>query len=175
MSRAFVVLTVVSLAIVTGVSAVAAPPPSLDDSLLDRMTGVWVLRGEIAGEKTTHDVVCEWVLGHEYVRIREVSREKDAAGQPAYEAIVFVGKDPKADGYACLWLDNTGGGGLAAQAIGHGQRSGDEIEFLFVGADGSRFHTTFALGAQDGSWQWLMDGENKGKLEPFARVRLTKE
>ena len=175
MSRTFAVLIVASLATVAGATAATLPPPTFQDALLDRMIGTWVLRGTIAGRQTTHDIVCEWVLGHEYVRIREVSREKDAAGQPAYEAIVFVGKDPKADGYACLWLDNTGGGGLEAQAIGHGRRSGDEIAFLFVSVDGSAFHTTFALGGQDGSWQWLMDGEAEGKLEPFARVRLTKQ
>ncbi len=172
MSRASVVV-VLSIALAAAVAA--APPPSLDDPFLDRMVGTWVLRGTIAGKETTHDVACEWVLGHNYVRIREVSREKDAAGRPEYEAIVFVGRDPKGSGYACLWLDNTGGGGLNVQAIGHGVRSGDEIQFLFVGADGSRFHTTFAHSPADGSWQWLMDGESNGKLEPFARVRLTKE
>ena len=169
------VVSVVSVAAVVAVAAVAAPPPRLDDAFLDRMVGTWVLRGTIEGQPTTHDVVVAWVLGHNYVRIREVSREKDAAGRPAYEAIVFVGREPNGEGYACLWLDNTGGGGLAAPAIGHGRRRGDAVEFLFVGPDGGRFHTTFDLGATDGSWQWRMDGESHGRLEPFARVRLTKE
>jgi hypothetical protein len=169
-----VLVVVAAVAAMTAV-AVAAPPPRLDDPFLDRMAGTWVLRGTIEGRPTTHDVTAAWVLGHNYVRIREVSREKDAAGQPAYEAIVFVGREPKGEGYACLWLDNTGGGGLSAPAIGHGRRRGDAVEFLFVGQDGSRFHTTFDLAATDGSWQWRMDGESHGKLEPFARLRLTKE
>ena len=173
MSRAFAVLTVVCLASLAAVTA--AQPPAFQDALLDRMTGTWVLRGTIAGQPTTHDIVCEWVLGHEYVRIREVSREKDAAGQPAYEAIVFIGWNEKAKAYACLWLDNTGGGGLSDPSIGRGTRSGDEIAFVFKGADGSVFHTTFAYAKDDGSWKWLMDGESNGKLEPFARVRLTKQ
>jgi hypothetical protein len=25
------------------------------------------------------------------------------------------------------------------------------------------------------TWQWLMDGEEGGKLQPFARVKLTKK
>jgi len=132
------------------------------------------MRGTIEGKETVHDVTVNWVLGHNYLRIREVSREKDAAGRPAYEAIVFVGKDPKGAGYACLWLDNTGGGGLNGQAIGHGQRSGDAIPFLFDGG-GLKFHTTFAYSAADGSWQWSMDGETGGKLEPFARLRLSRK
>ena len=73
------------------------------------------------------------------------------------------------------WAPAVDGNALAAPAIGHGRRRGDAIEFLFVGPDGSRFHTTFDLGATDGSWQWRMDGESHGRLVPFARVRLTKE
>jgi hypothetical protein len=115
------------------------------------------------------------VLGHQYVRLHEVSREKDAQGQAAYEAIVFIGWDQPSGGYACLWLDSTGGGGLSAQAIGHAKRSGDEIAFLFKSGDGSLFHTTFAYSKGTDTWQWLMDGEEGGKLQPFARVTLTKE
>ena len=45
-----------------------------------------------------------------------------------------------------------------------------------IGRYGNRIGgSTFVLDGHDGSWQWLMDGENKGKLESFARVRLTKE
>lgn len=115
------------------------------------------------------------MLGHQYVRFHEVPREKDAKGQAAYEAIVFIGWDESASQYACLWLDSTGGGGLSAQAIGHAKRSGDEIAFLFKGKDGSIFRTTFAYSKVTDTWQWLMDGEEGGKLQPFARVRLTKE
>ena len=174
MSRRPLIPILAILAIAVPAAAPAAPPPPFQDALLDRMTGAWVMRGTIAGQPTTHDVVVEWVLGHLYLQIRETSREKDAAGRPAYEAIVFVGWDAKANDYACEWLDNTAGGGLAAQAIAHGTRSGDAIPFLF-NIDGSLFHTTFALDAKDGSWQWLMDGEANGKLEPFARLRLTRK
>ena len=95
------------------------------DVLLDRMTGKWVLQGSIAGSETTHDVEVAWVLGHQYVRLAEVSREKNSSGRPAYEAIVFIGWDKPSNTYACLWLDSSGGGGLSAQAIGHAQRRGD--------------------------------------------------
>jgi hypothetical protein len=152
----------------------SAQTPAFQDSLLDRLIGTWVLRGTIAGKETTHDVVSEWVLGHEYVRLHEVSRERDAGGRAAYEAIVFIGADPSQDGYACLWLDSTGGGGLAGQAIGHGRRSADEIAFRFQGGDGSTFHTTFAYDRDPGTWRWLMDGEEGGKLQPFARLTLTR-
>jgi hypothetical protein len=154
-------------------SLASAQQPTLKDPLLDRLTGTWVLQGTIAGRETTHDIVSEWVLGHQYVRLHELSREKNATGQAAYEAIVFIGWDEPSSEYACLWLDTTGGGGISAQAIGHGKRSGDEIAFLFKGKDGSSFHTTFAYSKSTDTWQWLMDDEEGGKLKPFARVRLT--
>jgi hypothetical protein len=153
----------------------AAQQQTFQDPLLDHLAGTWVLRGTIAGGETTHDISCEWVLGHQYVRIQEVSREKNAAGQAEYEAIVFIGWDQALGQYACLWLDNTGGGGLTGQAIGHAQRGGDEIAFLFKGQDGSIFHNTFTYSRDSDTWEWRMDGEEGGKLQPFARVKLTRK
>ena len=63
--------------------------------LLDRLAGQWVLQATIAGKRTTHEVQVEWVLKREYLRLHEISREKDTKGDPAYEAIVFVSWDPK--------------------------------------------------------------------------------
>jgi hypothetical protein len=152
-----------------------AQQTAFQDSLLEQMVGKWVLQGTIASIRTTHDVDVEWVLGHQYLQIHEISREKNPQGQPAYEAIVYIGWDRSANQYACLWLDVTGGGGLSAQAIGRAKKDGDRIEFLFKGSDGSLFHTTFAHDRDSDSWQWLMDGEVHGMLEPFARVTLVRK
>lgn len=157
------------------VSLSASAQLSREDALLDHMSGNWVLQGTIDECETTHDIESEWVLGHHYVRLHEMSREKNAEGQAAYEAIVFIGWDEPSSEYACLWLDTTGGGGLSARAIGHGKLKDDEITFLFQGKDGSSFHTTFAYNKSTDTWQWLMDGEEGGKLKPFARVRLTRK
>jgi hypothetical protein len=167
------ILTAAALVAVSA-SPALAQPPAFRDSLLDRLAGRWVLQGTIAEGQTTHDVTADWVLAHEYLRIHEVSREKDSTGAAAYEAIVFIGRDPRLGEYACLWLDSTGGGGLSAPVIGHAKRSGDEIPFVFTSQDGSAFHTTFAYDRSTDSWQWRMDAEQKGGLEPFARVRLVR-
>ncbi len=160
-----------ALAVLLSLSASAQ---YLDDSLLERLAGKWVLKGTIAGKETIHDVTAQWVLAHQYLCIQEVSREQDLGGGPAYEATVFIGRDDTTGGFACLWLDNTGGTGLASRAIAHGRRTGDRIAFLFKGKDGSRFHTTFVYIGQSDSWQWLMDGEEHGQLQPFARLALSK-
>ena len=63
----------------------------IQDSLLGHMTGKWLLQGTVDGKETTHDIVAEWVLGHQYMQIDEVSREKNVDGKPVYDAIVFIG------------------------------------------------------------------------------------
>jgi len=151
-----------------------AQPSASQEPLLEHLTGNWILRGAIAGRETTHDVEAEWVLGHEYVRLHETSREKKAAGEPAYEAIIFIEWDESSSEYRCLWLDSTGGGGLSAQGIALGKRIGDEIAFLFKDKDGS-IHTTFAYSKSTDTWQWLIDNEAGGKVSEFARLKLTRK
>lgn len=153
----------------------SAQQPTAQDSLLDRMIGEWVLQGTIAERETIHDVIIDWVLGHQYVRIKETSREKDLNGNPLYEATVFICWEQRLNQYSCLWLDNTGNGGLSSQAIAHAGANGDKIELLFKAVEGSLFHTTFAYNRDADTWRWIMDGEENGKLQPFARVMLIRK
>jgi len=165
---------ILALILMTSFSA-SAQGPTRKDPLLDRLTGSWILQGTIAGRETTHDIESEWVLNHEYLRLHERSREKNAQGEPAYEAIVFISWEASSSDYRCLWLDSTSGEGLAStQGIAKGKRNGDEIAFLFKSKDGD-FHTTFAYNRSADTWQWLMDGEENGKLSPFARLKLTRK
>jgi hypothetical protein len=154
--------------------SVSAQAPVSETALLDHLTGSWILEGTIAGRVTTHDLESDWVLRREYIRIHETSHEKNAQGQAAYEAIVFIEWDNAAREYRCLWLDSTAGGGLSAKGIAHGKRSGDEIAFLFKDNDSS-IHTAFAYSKSTDTWQWRIDNESDGKLSPFARVQLTRK
>ena len=140
------------------------------DSLLDRMTGHWVLTGTIEGRQTTHDVEAQWILQNTYIRLTEVSREKGKAGKPQYEAEVLLAYDAAKQHYVCFWYDITG---VAAPDSGTGvaQRQGDTLPFLFK-IGGTPFHTTFVWQSAADTWTWTMDGEDKGKLVPFARVNL---
>jgi hypothetical protein len=156
-------------------SFAAGQTPGIHDDLLDHMTGTWILTGTIAGQQTTHDITAAWILGHNYIRIQEISREKDSLGNPAYEASVHVGRDVSGNRYACFWLDNTGAGGLAPQSIAYAPTTGDTIAFLFRGSDGVPFHTTFLYDSRNNTWEWRMDGEDNGVLKPFARVTLTRK
>lgn len=144
------------------------------DSLLNKLIGKWVLRGTIDGKETVHDIDAKRVLNGQYVRLSEVSREKDEQGKPLYEAEVYFCWQEAAKQYFCLWLDNTSNQGISNQVIGKAKQNGERIEFLFTYSDATNFHTIFLYNREQDTWQWNMDGEEKGKLAPFARVKLTK-
>ena len=171
-------LAILVLLFMTSLSA-SAQRLAQQDPLLDRLSGNWILQGTIARHETTHDIESEWVLNHEYLRLHETSREKNAQGQPAYEAIIFIEWDGSSNQYKCLWLDSTGGGGLSAP-IAVGKRGNDEITFLFREKDKDKdqetgVHTTFAYNKTADTWSWLIDNEEAGKRTPFARVKLTRK
>lgn len=162
-----------SVYMLTAAILLAGPSFAADkDPFLDHMVGKWVLTGMIENQQTSHDVTAEWVLQNSYVRLNEVSREKDASGKPLYEAEVLVAYDAAKKRYVCFWYDITGvaapenGGAIAL-------RTGDSLPFVFKYGSAS-FHTTFTWQPQSGAWTWAMDGEDKGQLVPFARVTLTK-
>jgi hypothetical protein len=147
----------------------------LRDPLLERLAGTWVLRGTLAGKTTTHDVTVAWELGHQYLTLRERAREVDAQGRSQYEALVLLGCDAATSEYQCLWLDTTGGGGLAPQFLGLGKRSGEAIPFQFRDRDGRlSFTNTFAYDKATDTWTWALDNVQDGKAIPFGRVTLTR-
>jgi hypothetical protein len=164
-SVAFAALLVASV-----LPAQSLPP----DSVFHRLAGKWVLRGTIARQQTTHDVRFDWLLGHEYLQMHEVSRERDKNGAPAYEAVVTFARDPRSGEYVCLWLDNTGVSAFEPAGVGHGPVVGDSIPFLFRYSATDRFHTTFVYDRRNDSWQWHMDNDSAGVRRPFARVTLTR-
>ena len=151
-------------------SAQGLPP----DSLFARLIGRWVLRGTIARQQTVHDVSFEWMLGREYVRMHEISRERKPDGSPAYEAVVLFGRDPQTGAYACQWMDNTAAGAFDPQGIGRGSVAGDSVPFLFHYTATTSFHTTFVYERSADAWQWHMDNDSAGVRRPFARVTLTR-
>src|SRR5690349_7764659 len=112
------------------------------DSLFDRLIGHWVLRGTMKRQTTTHDVDFEWLLGREYVKMHEVSRDPGPNGTPPYEAVVLFGRDPHSGEYGVLWLDNTGASAFDQAGIGRGKVTGDSISFLFIYTASDRFHNT---------------------------------
>jgi hypothetical protein len=168
--RKITLLSVYALLAAARLSAQALPA----DSLFDRLIGHWVLQGTIARQVTTHDVTFHWMLGREYVRMHEVSRERAANGTPAYEAVVLFGRDPSSGEYACLWMDNTAASAFDPAGTGRGTVAGDSVHFVFRYTPTTGFHTTFVYNRAMDSWAWHMDNDSVGVRRPFARVTLTR-
>ncbi len=148
--------------------------PSAPTALLNHLVGTWVLRGTIAGKQTTHDVQAAWVLRNEYVQLHEISRDKNASGGAAYEAIVYIGWDEKARQYTCLWLDSTAGGGLSPEGIARANEAGNSIPFIFALSPSDQIHTTFSYDQAADTWRWLIDNIVNGRTQRFANVTLTR-
>lgn len=165
----------VVLSLALAVAPAAAQKPDPQTELLDRMTGHWVLRGTIAKKPTIHDMDVAWVLNKEYIQIRETSREKDAQGRPAYDAIIHIVWDAKKGEYAVLWLDTSGPYNFSGDGIGHAKPATDRIALLFNDPDGSIDRTTFAYDRKADRWTWTIDSDNKGKITSFAKTTLTRK
>ena len=153
----------------------AAEQQGVQDKLLDHMSGNWVMRGTIGGAQVTHDLVAEWVLGHQYMRFHEVAREVDDEGVPAYESIVFIGWNEALGRYTCLWLDVTGSGAQFPEHTGYAEPAAEELAFVFDTGDDSAIHTTFTYDRESDMWHWLIEIERSAKHSTFARVSLTRQ
>lgn len=149
-----------------------AQQATFQDDLLDHLKGRWVLTGVIAGKQTTHDVSASWVMNHQYLELRETSREQRADGSPLYSATIYIGWDASRRHYACVWLDDYGS--ISTQSLGYASRKGDSIPFIFQDRDDDgKFHTTFTYDPAANQWSMNMDQGLDDNLAPFARTTLS--
>ena len=175
--------TVLVFASVTTLPSLARPQESKKYSakptpefLMEKMTGKWIMRGTINDEKVIHDVDVDRILNRQYVRIHEVSREKDASGKPAYEAWIHIAWDKANEEFVVMWLDNTGVTNFSPDGVGHGKPEGDRVPLIWILADGSGIHNTFACARASKTWSWKIDNVDKsGKSSPFGRVTLKRK
>jgi hypothetical protein len=170
------VLTLASISLYPSMAHAQNTVTPKPDSLMDRLTGEWVMAGKIGNEQVTHDVHVDWILKRQYIRIHDVSREKDADGELAYEAWIHIAWDKENGEYVVMWLDNTGTTNFAAEGVGHGKPDGDRIPFVWKSADGSGILNTFAYDRASDTWSWTIDNVDKsGTPSPFARVTLKRK
>lgn len=168
-SRNFPLLAFVTLAFA---GPTKAEQPILQDALLDKLQGTWVITGTIAGEETTDDLAVEWVNQHQYLRLHEVSRHRRPNGRPRYEATVYIGWNQPTAKYGIVWLDDFGG--LSTQSIGLASKAGEQLPFVFTNPDGSFTRTTMTYVPETKGWTWTIDEDRLGKLSRFASLTLTR-
>ena len=158
---------VLLLGLLCAAPAGAQAPPPVADALLDGLVGTWTLTGQVMGDSVRYDADAEWVLGHQFLRLRMT----DAQRPPQYAAHVYVGYDSTAQRYVAHWLDTTGGG--ASTTLGTGRRTDSTLTFRFDYPDGP-FRTTFEHRA-DGRWRVRMRSKDaSGTWTPFASYSMTR-
>ena len=158
----------VALLIAAPLRAQATPP----DSLLNHLTGTWVMRGTLGGKAVVHDVTAKWVLNNEYVELREVSREKNPKGAPQYEAILYFVRDTVTHEVLVLWLDNTGPSTFAP--LGRGAAAGDSIPFLWTLGATDKIHNTLVYRRATDTWEERIDNEDAKGTKAFGRMTLSR-
>lgn len=164
--------TIALLAVMTLFVGPVLAQRGFGDDLIGHLAGEWVMTGTIAGGEVVHDLEAAWVLDGFYLQFHELARERTEDGKPAYEAIVTIGWDEPSKRYVCLWLDSTGGTGLASGILGYGKREGDSIPFVFGEGNGSAIHNTFQYQRDSDTWQWVIDNVNGDETSNFAEVTL---
>ncbi len=165
-------LCVLLTALAFRAGASAQTPAEWRDDLVDHMAGSWKMGGAVMGHAAHHDVEAEWVLSHQFLRIRERTTADAPASERKYDAIWFLGYDPISERYVLHLLDLFGA--RFSETLGYGTRDGNAIRFIFEYPDGP-FHTTFRWSPEKDSWEWLMEQKDKdGKWTSFADLKLTR-
>lgn len=153
--------------------AMAQQPP-VSSPILDHLAGKWLMQGTVGKQTVSHDLDAEWVLQHHYLRLHEVSRQKNDKGEPEYEATVFIAWNEKTKQYSCVWLDVYGGATL--ESIGVATPKENELPFVFADEHGdTSFTNTFTYDPKTNAWENRLDNVVKGEAKPFARFSLTKQ
>jgi len=140
------------------------PGIRFDDDLVSRLEGRWELTRAMRGQESKSGVDCDWVLDHQFLRIRM----KDRATPPKYEAHVYIGWSNAKQRYVIQWMDVWGG---HYSLRGEGTRNADAIEFRFPDPEGD-FFNTFAYDRAKDTWTMTLENSDKtGKRSLFARER----
>ncbi len=165
-------IAVLSLFFIVHICSFAQAPPEWKDDVADRMVGMWMLTGHVMGKEAHHDVIADWVLNHQFLRIHEKTAANAPASEKPYEALWFLGYDPVSERYVVHLLDIFGA--RYSETLGYGTRDGNTVRFVYEYPDGP-FHTTYRWSPQDGTWQWLLKQKDKnGKWSTFADLKLTR-
>lgn len=147
-----------------------AAPPSPSDALLDKLTGSWTITGTIEGEPVEQTLDVRWTLAHRFIELHFLGARPMGAGEPPYEARVFVGVDAKTQRYVAYWLDVFG---ATASVQGAGVRDGDTLVLTFPYPK-EEFRNTYTF-LPDGTCRLLIESRPRGGAvwKTFASETLT--
>jgi hypothetical protein len=162
--RDFAIGIALALLLIAMQSVHAAPDP--DNSLLDAMSGDWLVSGTTQGKPTTYALHGQRMLKGGFVRLDMI----DTKTPPQYQATVYIGYDANKHDYIAHWLDQYGAAG--ARVVGEGHRNGNSLIILFPYEEGA-FRDTFTYDAPAKTWSWLFESQDKtGKWSVFGKYDM---
>ena len=165
---------ILSLVTIFAAATAMAQQAPVNSPLLDHLAGKWLMQGSVGKQAVMHDLDAEWVLQHHYLRFHEISRQKNAKGEPEYEATVFIAWNEKSKKYSCVWLDVYGS--ATPESIGVASPEENQLAFVFTDEHGeTTFTNTFNYNSKTNTWDNRLDNVVKGVAKPFARFTLTRE
>jgi hypothetical protein len=98
------------------------------DDLLDRLVGQWEVTAVVHGQRFTLDRDAEWVLNHQYLRIREKTREVVPWLKVPFERVIFIGYNHRSRRYVVQEMTVHGADvPLEPEGFAYASRTGDEL------------------------------------------------
>jgi Protein of unknown function (DUF1579) len=157
-----------SVLLLASVIALGADTSLTDDALLNALQGKWDMQGTVMGKPVRYRAEGRRVLEGGFLRLHLV----DVATPPRYEAMVFLGYDPKAKDYIAHWLDRFGAGG--ARVVATGSRDGERIILVYPYPEGA-FRNTFTWYPASSSWTLLLEAQQSDQQwSTFASYTLVR-
>lgn len=155
-----------ALAGAEGAAPLDGPHRPFHDELLDRLVGSWRVTGTIQGEPAEQTLVAAWVLNHQFLRLDYVGVGPVPAGEPRYEATVFLGRDNLSERYVAHWIDLFGG--RSSSTLGYGSGRDQSITLRFEYPSGP-FENSFIWRPDTATWRFeLRARDSGGEWVPFA-------
>jgi hypothetical protein len=135
------------------------------DDLLDHFVGKWDVSATVHGEKFTLDREAEWVMGHQYLRIHEKSREDIPWLKVPFERTLFIGYNHRYKRYVVYELSVHGSD---SEGFSYAVRSGNELKFEYK-IDADVIANVFTWEPASGSWNFQVRPVIAGKEQkPFT-------
>lgn len=143
------------------------------DDLLDRFVGKWEVSATAHGNEFKLEREAQWVMGHQYLRIYEKSREVVPWLKTPFERTIFIGYNHDSKRYLVYEL-TVHGGDVPHKPEGfyYADRKGDELKAVLTTGSEVVGYQRFTWEPASKSWRFqggrLIDGKEHPNVDQIA-------
>jgi hypothetical protein len=137
------------------------------DDLLDNLVGDWEVSATVYGQKFTLEREAHWIMGHQYLRIYEKSREVIPWLKTRFERTILIGYNHSSKRYLVYEL-TVHGGDVPHEPEGfyYATRSGNELKMIVTKDSEVVGFQRFIWEPATSSWRFRGTRLIAGKEEP---------